>query len=90
MADASVDLVTSSFSVHHWPDAKAGLAEIRRVLRPGGQAIIYNLPDWWGRFETHAPPLAEAATTAGFYEVSSGHLPWPRSLAAIHRIVATH
>lgn len=89
LADASVDLVTSSFSVHHWPDARAGFAEVRRVLRPGGRAIIYDLPDWWGRFETHAPPLAGAATAAGFRDVSSGHLRWPRSLAVIHRIAAT-
>ena len=43
-ADASFDLVTSSFSVHHWPDAAAGFAEIRRVLRPG--SIGYEGPPW--------------------------------------------
>lgn len=90
LADASVDLVTSSFSVHHWPDAEAGFAEVRRVLRPSGRAIIYDLPDWWGRFETHAPRLAEAATAGGLRDVRSSQLRWPRSLAVIHRIAATH
>ena len=90
LADASVDLVTSSFSVHHWPDAEVGFAEVRRVLRPGGRAIIYDLPDWWGRFETHAPRLAEVATAGGFRDVSSSRLRWPRSLAVIHRIEATN
>lgn len=41
-ADASVALVVSSLSLHHWPDPAAGLAEITRVLRPGGRAWIYD------------------------------------------------
>jgi SAM-dependent methyltransferase len=41
--DASVDLVVSSLSLHHWTDVPAGLAEIRRVLRPGGRAWIYDV-----------------------------------------------
>lgn len=90
LADASVDLVTSSFSVHHWPDAETGFTEVRRVLRPSGRAIIYDLPDWWGRFETHAPRLAEAAKAGGFREVSSSRFRWPRSVAVIHRIEATN
>ena len=90
LADASVDLVTSSFSVHHWPDAEAGFTEVRRVLRPGGRAIIYDLPDWWGRVETHAPRLAEAAMAGGFHDVRSSQLRWPRSFAVIHRIEATN
>jgi ubiquinone/menaquinone biosynthesis C-methylase UbiE len=88
LADASVDLVTSSFSVHHWPDAEAGFTEVRRVLRPGGRAIIYDLPDWWGRFETHAPRLVEAARAGGFRDVRSSQLRWPCSFAVIHRIEA--
>jgi SAM-dependent methyltransferase len=89
LADESVDLVTSSFSVHHWPDAAAGFAEVRRVLRPGGRAVIYDLPDWWGRFETHSPGLVEVATTGGFARGSSSHLRWPGPLAVVHRIDAT-
>jgi len=42
-ADASFDVVVSSFSVHHWPDRHAGLAEAMRVLRPGGRAIIWDI-----------------------------------------------
>jgi SAM-dependent methyltransferase len=89
LADGSVDLVTSSFSVHHWPDAAAGFTEVRRVLRPGGRAIIYDLPDWWGRFETHAPRLADAAMAGGFRDVGTRPLRWPRSFAVIHRFEAT-
>jgi ubiquinone/menaquinone biosynthesis C-methylase UbiE len=40
--DASVDLVVSSISLHHWDDPAAGLRDIVRVLRPGAQAWIYD------------------------------------------------
>jgi ubiquinone/menaquinone biosynthesis C-methylase UbiE len=38
--DGSVDLVTMIRVMHHLPDPSAELAEISRVLRPGGHAII--------------------------------------------------
>ncbi|MBN1236187.1 MAG: class I SAM-dependent methyltransferase [Methanotrichaceae archaeon] len=40
--DEFFDLVVSTFSLHHWPDATAGLNEISRVLKPGGEAWIYD------------------------------------------------
>jgi ubiquinone/menaquinone biosynthesis C-methylase UbiE len=40
--DGSVALVVSSLSLHHWPDPEAGIAEIRRVLRPSGKVWIYD------------------------------------------------
>jgi SAM-dependent methyltransferase len=87
---ASFDLVTSSFSVHHWPDGAAGFAEIRRVLRPGGRAIVYDLPDWWGRFETKALPLAEAAAAGGFIgaTMETAPLRWPGRLSIVNRLEA--
>ena len=39
-ADASFDLVTCRHLVQAVPDAKRVLAEIRRVLRPGGRLVI--------------------------------------------------
>jgi SAM-dependent methyltransferase len=38
--DASVDLVVSRGSIFFWDDAPKGLAEVYRVLRPGGKAYI--------------------------------------------------
>jgi ubiquinone/menaquinone biosynthesis C-methylase UbiE len=36
LADASVDVVFSTISFHHWADQAAGVREVARVLRPGG------------------------------------------------------
>ena len=40
--DGSFDLVVSTLSMHHWADPTAGLAEIGRVLRPGGRALVWD------------------------------------------------
>lgn len=39
-ADASVDVVISVNNVMFWPDRDAALAELHRVLRPGGRLVI--------------------------------------------------
>lgn len=41
--DGSFDLVVSTFSMHHWSDRHAGLADIWRVVRPGGRILIWDL-----------------------------------------------
>lgn len=52
--DATFDLIVSTMSQHHWPDAAAGFRELRRVLRPGGQIWIYDLRFALGRAEAAA------------------------------------
>ncbi len=39
----SVDFVTSSLSLHHWPDPAQAFAEIHRILRPGGRFLVFDL-----------------------------------------------
>lgn len=39
VGDAAVDVTWSLSTVHHWRDLDAGLAEVRRVLRPGGRFL---------------------------------------------------
>jgi ubiquinone/menaquinone biosynthesis C-methylase UbiE len=40
---ASFDFVLTRFSAHHWYDVRAGLAEARRVLKPGGKAAFIDV-----------------------------------------------
>jgi ubiquinone/menaquinone biosynthesis C-methylase UbiE len=49
-ADGSFDFVVSTLSLHHWRDAHRALAEIHRVLRPGGRLLLMDLRrdcSWW-------------------------------------------
>ena len=41
--DDSIDLVVSTFSLHHWQNAAVALREIRRVLKPGGRLLLVDL-----------------------------------------------
>ena len=41
--DASLDLVVSTLSLHHWDDPAPIFNEVARVLRPGGAFLIFDL-----------------------------------------------
>lgn len=41
--DGSVDMVVSTFSLHHWSEPVAMLNEVARVVRPGGAFLIFDL-----------------------------------------------
>ena len=41
--NASLDLVVSTLSLHHWDDPRPVFDEIARVLRPGGAFLIFDL-----------------------------------------------
>ena len=58
LRDASLDLVTVAFGFRNLANYRAGLAEMRRVLRPGGMAAI---------LEFSQPPNAVFAALYHFY-----------------------
>jgi len=41
-ADASFDLVCTRLSAHHWKNLPQALAEMARVLKPGGKCIVID------------------------------------------------
>ena len=65
LADRSLDLVTVAFGFRNLANYQAGLAEMRRLLRPGGTVAI---------LEFSQPPNAAFAALYHFY--SRRILPW--------------
>jgi ubiquinone/menaquinone biosynthesis C-methylase UbiE len=48
--DNTFDVITCSHSFHHYPDQANAVAEMHRVLRPGGRLMIVDgdRDGWWG------------------------------------------
>ena len=44
LGSGTFDVVTANFLVNHLPDSRRGMAEIARVLRPGGRAAVTIWP----------------------------------------------
>lgn len=72
--DDSFDLIVSSMSQHHWSDVPAVVREIRRVLRPGGRAWIYDARPTLRRAE-HAARQAFPAGAVRREPVRTGRFP---------------
>lgn len=56
LRDSSVDELITTYSIHEFPSLKAFMAEVVRVLKPGGRALIVD------RFST---PLTRLVSAAG-------------------------
>ena len=85
--DASFDIVVTSFSTHHWPDAAAGFTEIARVLRPGGTVLAYDLPAWWARLERGSGGLRAGLDAFPDAEIARRHGAGPVTI--VERLEAT-
>jgi ubiquinone/menaquinone biosynthesis C-methylase UbiE len=85
LEDGSATVVWAVASFHHWTDPDAGLAEVRRVLEPGGRLLIAERlarPGGW--FRHHAltweqgQDLVAQVERAGFSDVTAGRHPLGR------------
>ena len=66
--DASFDSVASTLTLCSVRDPVLVLDEIRRVLRPGGRALVYDLHAHAARLETEHAGLAAADAVFGTVE----------------------
>jgi ubiquinone/menaquinone biosynthesis C-methylase UbiE len=89
--DGSFDMVVSTLSLHHWADPAAGLAEIGRVLRPGGRALVWDFrpgvqPHPFGPRHAQLPDPVEHAHGAPLRVVSATPWRWPWRFSLTQRI----
>lgn len=83
--DSFFDVVTAFETIYFWPDQPAALAEIHRVLRRGGRAVIVNefanrqaAGAWAQRLRMDVPDSHELTSllqAAGFSRVDADHHP---------------
>ncbi len=65
-ADATFDLISANMVVEHLQDPAASLAEIRRILKPGG-VFVFHTPNYWNFWVflgSLAPSLLKVAMAA--------------------------
>lgn len=66
LPDATADFVLMFLSFHHYSDREAAVREIRRVLKPGGHAILRStfkerIPNhWWRSYFPRSQAIEEA------------------------------
>jgi SAM-dependent methyltransferase len=84
--DGSFDLVVSTLSMHHWADPMAGLAEIGRVLRPGGRALVWDFRAGPVPLHGHLPDPAEHVHGSPLRVVRPTPWSWPWRFNLLRRI----
>jgi ubiquinone/menaquinone biosynthesis C-methylase UbiE len=69
LGDASATVAWAVASFHHWTDPAAGLAEVHRVLAPGGRLLVAErLASPRGWFQGHALTWSAAERLAAMAE----------------------
>ncbi len=98
LPDASFDAATIAFGMRNLPDYRAGFAEMRRVVRPGGRVVCLEISRprsraarllrWW--FDRVVPLIGRVARQGSAYSYlvrSVQGYPSPERIAAIMREV---
>jgi SAM-dependent methyltransferase len=85
-SDGSFDLVVSTMSMHHWADPKAGLDDIRRVLRPAGRALIWDFRPGMLPFHRHMPDPLDQVRGSSLQLIGVTPWRWPWRLTLLERI----
>lgn len=95
----SGDLVLTTMSFHHWADQRRGLAEVRRVLAPGGRLLLADaIVTWWlrlcralvrARSRMHTGPELDAMfTQAGLRAAGRSAVPGLGGAVAVNVAIA--
>jgi ubiquinone/menaquinone biosynthesis C-methylase UbiE len=84
--DNSFDLVVSTLSMHHWAEPTKGLAEMGRVLRPGGRALIWDFRAGGLPFHRRMPDALRHVPGSGLGVVSAAPWRWPWRFRVLTRI----
>jgi arsenite methyltransferase len=77
--DASVDAAICVRVLEYVADATAALGEIRRVLRPGGRAVIWDVD--WATLSIHSEDAARTERVLRAWDTHVTHPSLPRTLA---------
>lgn len=86
LPDERVDCAVSTLSLHHWAEPARGLAEIYRVLAPGGEVWVYDFANWfWGAACTR-DELARLAAMTTFGSGTIDTFRWPGPLPTFTRL----
>jgi ubiquinone/menaquinone biosynthesis C-methylase UbiE len=84
--DGSFDLVVSTLSMHHWAEPTKGLAEIGRVLRPGGRALVWDFRPGGLPFHIRMPNALAHVPGSGHGVVSATPWRWPWMFSLLTRL----
>lgn len=85
LPDASFDVVVSTLAMHHWTDPARALAEIGRVLRRDGVALVWDLRGHVAPRHQSVPDPIEHARGSGLRVVSATPWRWPWRFALTTR-----
>jgi SAM-dependent methyltransferase len=84
--EGSFELVVSTLSMHHWADPAAGLAEIARVLRPGGRALVWDIRAGVVPLHRHQSNPLDKVPGSSLHLASATPWRWPWRLSFTQRI----